>query len=56
MGSIHTYRVDVKTARSRERDFAVIRERRPQSPSRGLPDIVAPDTSGGVMVLLNLTK
>ncbi|MGA2595365.1 MAG: VCBS repeat-containing protein [Bryobacteraceae bacterium] len=27
-----------------------------QSPSRGLPDIVAPDTSGGVMVLINLTK
>jgi hypothetical protein len=27
-----------------------------QSPSTGLPDIVAPDYSGGVMVLLNLTK
>jgi hypothetical protein len=27
-----------------------------QSPTVGLPDIVAPDTSGGVMVLLNLTK
>jgi hypothetical protein len=27
-----------------------------QSPKSGLPDIVAPDTSGGVMVLLNLTK
>jgi hypothetical protein len=27
-----------------------------QSPTAGLPDIVAPDSSGGVMVLLNLTK
>ena len=27
-----------------------------QSASTGLPDIVAPDNSGGVMVLLNLTK
>ncbi|MGA2577369.1 MAG: VCBS repeat-containing protein [Bryobacteraceae bacterium] len=27
-----------------------------QSPTKGLPDIVVPDTSGGVMVLLNLTK
>jgi hypothetical protein len=27
-----------------------------QSPSAGLPDIVAPDYSGGVMVLLNLTQ
>ena len=27
-----------------------------QSPKAGRPDIVAPDTSGGVMVLLNLTK
>ena len=27
-----------------------------QAPKTGLPDIVAPDTSGGVIVLLNLTK
>ena len=27
-----------------------------QSPNAGLPDLVAPDASGGVMVLLNLTK
>jgi hypothetical protein len=27
-----------------------------QLPTAGLPDIVAPDTSGGVMVLLNKTK
>jgi hypothetical protein len=27
-----------------------------QSPNVGLPDLVAPDASGGVMVLLNLTK
>ena len=27
-----------------------------QPPGKGLPDIVVPDTSGGVMVLLNLTK
>jgi hypothetical protein len=27
-----------------------------QSPTGGLPDIVAPDTSGGVMVLFNLTQ
>ena len=27
-----------------------------QSPSAGLPDIVAPDYSGGVMVLINRTK
>jgi hypothetical protein len=27
-----------------------------QSPTGGLPDLVAPDSSGGVMVLLNLTK
>jgi VCBS repeat protein/FG-GAP repeat protein len=27
-----------------------------QLPSAGLPDIVAPDTSGGVMVLINTTK
>jgi hypothetical protein len=27
-----------------------------QSPSAGLPDIVVPDYSGGVRVLLNLTK
>jgi hypothetical protein len=27
-----------------------------QSPKRGLPDIVAPDTSGGVMVLINETN
>jgi hypothetical protein len=26
-----------------------------QSPKKDLPDIVVPDTSGGVMVLLNLT-
>jgi hypothetical protein len=27
-----------------------------QSPAAGIPDIVAPDTSGGVMVLINKTK
>jgi hypothetical protein len=27
-----------------------------QSPNAGLPDLLAPDASGGVMVLLNLTK
>lgn len=27
-----------------------------QSPTAGLPDLVAPDSSGGVMVLLNVTK
>ena len=27
-----------------------------QSPTKGLPDIVVPDGSGGVMVLPNLTK
>jgi len=27
-----------------------------QSPSAGLPDIVAPDSSGGVTVLLNITR
>jgi hypothetical protein len=27
-----------------------------QSSSKGLPDIVIPDTSGGVEVLLNLTR
>jgi len=27
-----------------------------QSPTSGLPDLVAPDSTGGVMVLINLTK
>jgi hypothetical protein len=36
--------------------FILTQDLHGQSPTGGLPDIVVPDTSGGVMVLINKTK